>query len=204
VEDAEPHFDFELPYDWAKYKYGDMEGQLCLKGTIDLVTRIDDDTLEIIDWKTGSRVDWSSNKTPLPIKTYAMLCKDPQLMLYYYAARHMYPDVKNVILSIFFTRDGGPFSVCFDDNTITEMEGLLRQRFEEIKKSQNPKMLSKTQKSFKCKYICNFFKMKLDEEDDDNLCMKIHKLIDKRGMDYVTENHSSPDFSVGDYSAPGE
>ena len=44
VVDAEPHFDFEIEEDWAAYKYElddgtVLEGNLSLKGTIDLINR---------------------------------------------------------------------------------------------------------------------------------------------------------------------
>jgi len=61
---AEPHFDFELPFDWAEYDYtveGErLQGHLALKGTIDLIMDCGDGVYEICDWK-GLPLD-----TPLP------------------------------------------------------------------------------------------------------------------------------------------
>ena len=57
----EPHFDIPIEEDWAKFKYTmpdgkEVEGQLAIKGTIDLVTQTDENTIEVIDWKTGRRI----------------------------------------------------------------------------------------------------------------------------------------------------
>lgn len=62
----EQHFDIEIKKDWAKYDYhakeGHLQGNLAIKGTIDLITKVNDDTYEIIDWK-GLPVD---TKLPTP------------------------------------------------------------------------------------------------------------------------------------------
>ena len=62
----EPHFDIPIEEDWAKFEYernGEIvQGQLAIKGTIDLVTKISDDTIEVIDWKTGRRMDWATGE----------------------------------------------------------------------------------------------------------------------------------------------
>ena len=81
-----------------------------MKGTIDLITKPSEDTLEIIDWKTGRRLDWATGQE----KTQEKLETDPQLMIYFYAAKKLYPEIKNCIVTIFFINDGGPFSVSFN------------------------------------------------------------------------------------------
>ena len=51
----EQHFDIVINKSWAFYSYktpqGNLEGNLAIKGTIDLITQVDDDTIEIVDWK---------------------------------------------------------------------------------------------------------------------------------------------------------
>ena len=54
IVDPEPHFDIAIEEDWAKYEYTMpdgkvIEGQLAIKGTIDLVTKVDDDIIEVIE-----------------------------------------------------------------------------------------------------------------------------------------------------------
>ena len=51
----EQHFDILIDKPWSNYKYKIkneiLEGQLAIKGTIDLITTVNDNTIEIIDWK---------------------------------------------------------------------------------------------------------------------------------------------------------
>ncbi len=200
---AEPHFDYEIPYDWAAYDYkmGDKElkGQLSIKGTIDLITKINDETIEIIDWKTGSRKNWATNEE----KTYEKLCRDPQLMLYYYAARKMYPWAKNIILTIYWIRDGGPFTICFDNSVIKEMEDILKERFEYVKSVKVPKMVSPTQSDFRCTKICGYYKNKWPGTNI-NQCRFIHDKIVKHGIDYVQLNFMKEGHQLSHYENPGE
>jgi len=206
IMDAEPHFDITINRPWAKFEYENaagelISGNLAIKGTIDLITSVGPGILEIVDWKSGQRVDWSTRT--MEKKTYEKLCKDPQLMLYYYAARHMYPEAEAIILTIFFIRDGGPFSMSFDDATMIEMERLLEKRFKEIVKSQKPKMLDPRQGVFKCTKLCPFFKHNF-EGSDKNMCLEANELIQLKGIDYVTENYTKEGHSIGTYNAPGE
>ena len=92
VIDTEPHFDIPILEDWAKFEFelpnGEkMSGNLAIKGTIDLVTEMEDGTIEVIDWKTGQRLDWATGER----KDYDKLMKDTQLLLYHYAVSKMYP-----------------------------------------------------------------------------------------------------------------
>ena len=51
---------------WSKYSYetkdGPLQGNLAIKGTIDLITQPSENTLEIVDWKTGRRLDWATGQ----------------------------------------------------------------------------------------------------------------------------------------------
>jgi ATP-dependent exoDNAse (exonuclease V) beta subunit len=115
IVDAEPHFDFELEDDWAHYVYPNgPEGQLRLKGTIDLIAEVDKDTYEVIDWKTGQRKDWGTGQ----IKNFYKLSDDPQLRMYHLALHYMYPKVKQFIMSIYWIRDGGPFTLSYGPNDL--------------------------------------------------------------------------------------
>ena len=88
VVDAEPHFDITLEEEWAKYSYdvGDekLEGQLSLKGTVDLVTDLGDNVYEIIDWKTGRRLDWATGEEKTQEKLFKR-CSIKNLSLRYEA-----------------------------------------------------------------------------------------------------------------------
>lgn len=205
---AEPRFDFIIDKEWAKYEWAlpngkTISGKLKISGTLDLICCLPDGiTYEIVDFKTGQRIDWASKKDN-DIKTYAKLKDDFQLMLYYYAARRMYPKAKQIIVTIFYIRDGGPFTFCFDDTTIEKLEDRLRNSFEEIKACQIPEMVDPTQTSFKCKYICDYFKMP-SPEGSTNLCRFIHNRIKEDGIDVVTNKYMNKNFNIGHYEAPGE
>lgn len=200
IRAPEIHFDIPINRDWAKYEYyiGDkiLTGQLAIKGTIDLVTNVEDG-IEIVDWKTGSRKDWATDE----IKDYKKLCKDKQLMLYYYASRHIFPDVHNIMLSIFFVRDGGPFSIYFGDEHLDEIEHMLRVEFTKMKNSINPRMIDPLQKNFKCKNICDYYKQQIG---DTNFCKHIAKELDTIGINQVIEKYKNPEFEFDMYEAPGE
>lgn len=193
----ERKFEFTIKEDWAILANGEY---LKVKGTVDLLTTIDENTIEIIDWKTGQRLDWAAKGTP--IKDYKRLCKDTQLMLYYYAVKEMYPD-KDVILSIFFIRDGGPFSVCFDEDNIVQIKEKIKKTLKEIQNSKQPRMVSPTQKDFRCDKLCHFFKTNWPGTNT-NVCKYINEKIKKDGIDKVSEECRNGNFNVDNYQAPGE
>ena len=118
---SEQHFDLSIDKPWAKYKYdtkdGELEGNLSIKGTVDLITKVSDDTLEIIDWKTGKRLNWATGEE----KTQEKLEQDPQLRIYHYAIHRLFPEFKHIIMTINFMNDGGPFSICFDNDEINNI-----------------------------------------------------------------------------------
>lgn len=198
---TEQSFEIALEDSWATYEYesnGDQIcGQLKIKGTIDLILKIDDDTLEILDWKSGQRIDWANGD----VKSLEKLQKDPQLMLYYYALRKLFPQYKNVILSIFFLRDGGPFSVCFEDHHIDVMHNYIKETFHKVQKMENPQMLDPTQKDFRCFRLCGFYKQ---AHGDTNFCKHIHESIKNIGIDAVTELYKKQNFNIDHYQSPGE
>jgi hypothetical protein len=202
VLDSETHFDFEFTEPWAEYDFAladgtRMQGRLRAKGTIDFTTKIDNG-IEVIDWKSGQRKDWATGQE----KTYEKLCEDKQLMFYYYALRKIYPNEKNFIITIFFLRDGGPFSICFDDSHVEIMENKIKKRFEEIKNSRYPRMLDPEQKDFRCARLCSFYKNSFPGESQ-NMCSTIHHNIRKHGIEHTSSKYSKKGFDVSHYVAPG-
>jgi hypothetical protein len=212
----EQHFDFEIKKPWAQYSYdtpeGKLEGYLALKGTIDLITLVNDNTIEVIDWKTGKRLDWATGQE----KTLEKLQSDPQLRIYYYAISHLYPHIKNIIFSIYFINDGGPFSICFDKSDLAKTEDMLRQKFEIVKKTQKPRL----NKSWMCTKLCHFGKTNFEnthiEAQDEyrenqtcsvgskmTKCEQIKHDINLYGMKQVVEEYKNRNHSFGKYKAPG-
>lgn len=212
----ERHFDFEINKQWSKYKFntpdGVIEGNLALKGTIDLVTSVNNKTLEIIDWKTGKRLDWATGQE----KTQEKLEKDPQLRIYHYAISHLYPEIDHIIFSIYFINDGGPFSICFDKSDLAATEDMLRQKFETIKRTKRPKL----NKTWMCNKLCHFGKTTFEnshvlpilEYRDNQICSKgsfmtkceqIRHEIELKGIDEVTKEYKNLNHQFGKYKAPG-
>jgi hypothetical protein len=204
----EPHFDIPIEEDWAKFEYelnGEkVEGQLAVKGTIDLVTKISDDTIEVIDWKSGRRMDWATGVE----KDYKKLENDPQLLLYFYAISKLYPDFPNRIMSIFFYKnmegdvDPKPFSLCFGPEDEVRFLEMLKKRFEEIKQNDKPQLLDRTRKHWKCKYLCHFCKNDWPGTEK-KMCIHIEEHLNEHGMEKTVEDCTREGFNIGYYEAPG-
>lgn len=214
----EQHFDIEIDKSWANYEFdtkdGVIKGKLAIKGTIDLITKVNENTLEIIDWKTGRRLDWATGEE----KTLEKLYKDPQLKIYHYALSKLYPEYDHIIMSINFINDGGAFSMCYDKKDLLSTENLIRQKFEEIKKCKKPR-LSKT---WKCNKLCYFGKNSFAQTDKNilpiieyrenetckkgsemTICEQVKHDIELKGIKSVVDEYTSPGYSVGKYKAPG-
>ena len=212
----EQKFDIIIDKSWSKYEFdtkeGKITGNLGIKGTIDLITQIGDDTIEIIDWKTGRRLDWATGEE----KTLEKLQKDPQLRMYHYAVKILYPHIHHIIVSINFINDGGAFSVFFDDTDIPETEQMLRKKFETIKKTQRPKL----NKTWKCNKLCHFGKTTFNNTEFEPLveyrngvktnpgetmckCEQIKHDTDLQGIDFVIDNYTDIGHNVSKYKDPG-
>ena len=214
----ELRFDFEIDQPWAKYKYnlpnGEiLEGQLAMKGTIDLVTDIGDNMYEVVDWKTGRRLNWATGEE----KTYEKLHDDPQLRMYHYAVSKAYPDKEQIVVTINFINDGGPFSICYTKDELPRTEAMLREKFERIRQTQVPKL----NRSWKCTKLCPFGKTTfagthikpIQEFRSGQVtpkgqlmtkCEQIKFEITRKGMERTTTEYSAQDHHVSDYTAPGE
>ena len=216
IVSSEQHFDIEIKKDWAAYNYktkdGNITGNLAIKGTIDLMTKVNDNTIEIIDWKTGRRLDWATGEE----KTLSKLHRDAQLMIYFYATHHLYPDIEHIIISINFINDGGAYTICYDKTDLFKTEMMLKQKFETIKQSQLPAL----NKTWKCNKLCHFGKTTfenshiaaLTEYRDNQIipknsvmtkCEQVKHDIDIKGIDVVVDEYTSPGYTVSAYKAPG-
>lgn len=222
IVDAEPHFDFEIKEDWAKYRYeltaphtGEdivLEGYWGLKGTIDLVTELSPGVYEIIDWKTGKRWDWAKNEE----KTFDKLRDDPQLRMYHYAAQVLYPNIDNILVTIFFINDGGPFTLDFGRAEIPKTVDMLRKKFELIKNTKVPKK----NKSWKCNRFCHQGTTTFEGTSIKPLveyrprqvtkqgeymtkCEQISYVLQHRPIDLLITHMTAPGYDIVQYKAPG-
>lgn len=200
---VEKYFDFELEHDWAHYSYkiGDtiVEGQLALKGTIDLIMEIAPDHYEVLDYKTGKRINWATGEE----KTYEKLQTDPQLLLYYYACRKVFPDIPHFDFTIYYINSGGPFTMSFDDRNIKMAEDMIREKFTEMKNLQEPKLISSTNRqrmsNFRCKSLCHFYKHN-QPGTDIPICEFFQNKVKELGADEVMNQYGNMDkiSSYGD------
>jgi len=204
IIDTEPHFDIPINEPWAKFTFdgpdGPISGNLAIKGTIDLVTELPDGTIEVIDWKTGQRLDWATGER----KDYDKLMKDTQLLLYHYAIGKLYPKYRYTLMTIFFCRDGGPFTLAFDkDDDEYFLNNTLKSMFEEIRANQKPKPVSQDRNSFKCQKLCHYYKTNWPGTEK-TMCHHIEDQIKTIGMQKTVETCTRPGFTIGTYKSPGE
>jgi hypothetical protein len=220
VVKAEPFFDFEIEEDWGKFEYPEhgLKGRLSLKGTVDLIVDLGDGVYEIIDYKTGKRLDWATGKEKDQNKLYM----DPQLRLYHKAAKHMYPDIKTFVITIYFINDGGPYTVHFTDDDLELTDKMIRRRFEEIQKTEKPRLI--WQRDPKQKWVCRAFcgagKTTFEGTHVEPMvetrsgqitpkgevmtkCEQCRYMIQKKGIDWVTENYKEPSFNFASYGTGG-
>jgi len=181
IVSPEQHFDFEIKEDWARYSYkiGDqtLDGYLGLRGTIDLIT-LEDEQLSIIDHKSGGRKNWKTFKT----KEYEDLEQDIQFLLYYYACSVLYPEYDSILFTVFWMKDGGPFTFLYDRSMLPGIEKRIRGYFEDIKKVQIPKMEIGKQCSF-CAYS------KISHKYQDSPCAFFNEQVLKKGINQVVAEY---------------
>lgn len=187
VIDTEKRFQLPLDGDGFSYEFYDLlkkettSGQYELRGTSDLITKIDSETLEIIDWKTGSRKCWNTGV----MKDYDYLKQDDiQLRVYDLAMSIVYPQYKTRLLTVHFINDGGPFTVTFDDNERRETLSILKNRINSIKENWLPTRLKETKPKdarWKCKNVCHFGKTK--GPNGNCICDNVYYYMLEKGMD---------------------
>jgi len=214
---AEQHFDFEMKGDWADYEYlldGEVvKGKLRIKGTVDLVTKIDDNTHEMVDYKTGARKNWATDEE----YTYENLPHNFQLRLYHYAHMILYPEIENVLMTIYYINTGGPYTIPFSRSDIPETIDMIREKFEYIKSTSIPK----PNYTWKCKKFCQFGKNTFEGTNVKPLkagsnakwakpgetmcqCEQMLFTLQNRPMDVILNNMTAEGHSVSKYQAPGE
>jgi hypothetical protein len=222
IEEVEFHFDLQMPAEWSHYSYkfrdATIEGELSIKGTVDLITKIDDNTLEIIDWKTGKNKDIKTGEE----KNQEYLQTDPQLLFYYYAITRSFPDIKNIIVTIYFINSfpnypGGPFTLAFDHSDFEKAERLIKHKFDKIKANMRPKLINEPGGYF-CKNFCNagmttFAGTRIEPimQTEQGIitgpgqtmtqCEQIGHEIEQHGIDFVTDKYAGDSFTK--YYAPG-
>jgi hypothetical protein len=76
----------------------------------------------------------------------------------------MFPD-REYYVSIYYINDskidgvhvpGGLFDICFDESDYAKAENILRAKFEEIRDTEQPRLLCHENTHWKCQYLCKF------------------------------------------------
>lgn len=206
IVQPEKYFDITFDQSWAAYNYklpdgSVLKGQFGIKGTIDLMVKLDNGVYEMVDYKTGKRMDWNTGEE----KTYEKLRKDPQLRMYHYAASQMFPEIEQIIVSIFYINDGGVISMDYTKDDLKETEKMLQKRFNLIRNTYKPKRIYP---NWKCTKLCWFGKHDMegnpiDKEDykEKSVCTNIANDLLTLGMDRVMLKHSKS--AVQDYGNGG-
>lgn len=159
-------------------------GHMMLRGTIDLITEVDEETIEVIDYKTGERKSWTTGE-PKELEDFY---DDTQLLLYNLATHKLYPDYKHRLFTIVYVRDGGPFTVTFTEEDIAKAIDRLRRKFNEIRADDDPKRLKddKSRKdAWKCRYVCHYGKTK--DERGVSQCDKYFSILKNNGIEEATK-----------------
>lgn len=161
---------------------------------------------------TGRRINWNTGQE----KTLARLQTDPQLMLYYYAAKQMYPDAKTIIATMHFINDGGPYTIHFDNQTEQRVLDMLRRKFIAIRDCEKPR----PKRSWKCSSFCHQglstfegtgievllesrTKQVTSLNEPMTMCEQVRYALDYRPVESIIANMSKPGFKLGYYKAPG-
>lgn len=140
---------FRITLNKKKWKT-QSEKQLKLSGIIDLIHEIDDDTIELIDWKTGRRKDWISGKEI----SITSILNDIQPRIYHLAAVYLYPQYTNINMIFYYILQGGPIIVCLGKEDIPETLDRIHHHFKTMENNNKP---TRIKPHFRCR-MCSFSK----------------------------------------------
>ena len=210
----EQYFEFEIDEPWAKYDFKikgkTYKGNLVVKGTIDLLTKTKNGIFEMIDWKTGARLDWATGKE----KDYEKILMDFQLRLYHYALSKLYPELDLLLITIFFLKDGGPYSFHLDRSDLSHTIEMIKSKFEEIKNKEEvnviyPGMITMPDgyRMSSCEKFCAYRKVTLDgskaDSYNDSICHQVHSELQELGMKKITDKYVKVE-EMNKYSGGGK
>ena len=152
---------------------------LKLRGTMDRIDLIDQDTIHIIDYKSGKRLNWDTGTS----KELEHFEKDIQFRIYNLAASIIYPKYKYRIFTVLYPQDGGPYSFSIDDSDKPKILDIIRRDYNNIYLNDKPSRLIddnlRKREHFKCRYVCSFGK--------NGLCDKYFNLLKKERFAKATE-----------------
>ena len=155
----------------------DPEGkvhQFAVRGFIDLVHEIDEDTIEIVDWKTGNRKNFHTQEEI----TEEVLMREVQPRLYHLAAYFLYPKYKNIIITFYYANDKGPVTISLSNDDLTATITALHKFIKTVSKDS----LIRRNRSWKCK-MCSFERNKV--------CDRVWSDLNTMGGEYVEDKYKN-------------
>lgn len=183
---TEQFFDIEINEPWAKYegvvKGKEVSGQLRIRGTMDLIVQLSDDTYELVDYKSGSmRSDFATGEE----KDLTYMENDVQLLLYNKALKTLWPD-KHWILTLFYIRVGGMFSVIGDDEMLGRADNMIKKMYSQITECDAPLQLDPYNRDWRCKHLCPFSKSDSYTRGQ-SICQHYKQKIGRKGLQAVQD-----------------
>lgn len=187
----EQFFDLPVEAEWAWYDYANprggprIQGQLRIRGTVDLLYRDDNGIIIYHDYKTGRQWDWAAQKR----KDWASLMVDRQLLLYYHAVRRLYPD-DDLLFSIDYVREDGVFFLPYGDEQDAAAVAMLREMFEKIRDCEMPdrRMDEVGPRGQPCSF-CHYARAKAPTGE--SLCDYYHGQLVQLGMSKCVAKHAN-------------
>lgn len=191
----EQYIKLEINEEWALLP---DNSQFKITGFIDLVTQIDHDTLEIIDYKTGRMTDFFSGED---IDFNYLAKKDMQMRFYHWAIAEKYGCDKIYALTMFFLKYSKPITVTFSCDDLIETKERIKNRFLEIKDTLNPKL----NRTWRCTKFCPFGKNTFENTQINpiiqfmnngianlgnycTICDQVKFEVDRKGLEWTTNN----------------
>jgi len=177
VIDSEQWFALEMP--GKIWECQDQDGnlhQFATRGFIDFTHELDEETLEIVDWKTGAR---KSFYTQEPIDE-VVLMGEIQPRLYHLAAYFLYPKYKNILITFYYTNSGGPITIALSQDDLAKTIAILHSFFTTVRKDT----LIRRNRHWTCK-MCSF--------NNNGICPRVWSDICTMGSEYVEDRYKNLD-----------
>lgn len=209
ILDIEKQFQIPIERDDFQFEYYDIMRQVVkkgwyeLRGTVDLVTELDDETIEIVDWKTGKRSCWITGAEK---DCDYLASKDIQVRMYDLAISLLYPEYKHRLITVHYINEGGPFTVTLSDEDRVETLEIIKDKLNRISADSFPLRIKEEKRNhkWKCQYTCHFGKT--CDKNGNSWCDNFYAHMSQTSMDEVIDivgNARRKKEAEGDTGASG-